>query len=92
MADVLHHQLLLTVVMYLVSRKYHPSFGIPGTEVTGTPAEQKVEMGRGWEWWPSVFWQFLWAWLVAPVILWKSRGIQDTQGWRLQTIACSIAR
>ncbi|EXF75641.1 hypothetical protein CFIO01_04574 [Colletotrichum fioriniae PJ7] len=84
-------QLLLTVVMYLVSRKYHPSFGIPGTEVTGTPAEQKVEMGRGWEWWPSVFWQFLWAWLVAPVILWKSRGIQDTQGWRLQTIACSIA-
>ncbi|KAK1985854.1 hypothetical protein LZ30DRAFT_778769 [Colletotrichum cereale] len=84
-------QLLLTVVMYLVSRKYHPWFGAPGTEVKGTPTQQKVEMGRGWEWWPSVFWQFVWAWVVAPVILWKSRGIKDTQGWRLQTIACCTA-
>ncbi|KAK1997129.1 hypothetical protein LX36DRAFT_579040 [Colletotrichum falcatum] len=84
-------QLLLTVVMYLVSRKYHPWFGIPGTEVKGTPMQQRVEMGRGWEWWPSVFWQFVWAWVVAPVILWKSRGIRDTQGWRLQTIACCTA-
>ncbi|KZL85530.1 regulator of g protein signaling superfamily [Colletotrichum incanum] len=84
-------QLLLTVVMYLVSRKYHPWFGVPGTEVKGNPMQQKVEMGRGWEWWPSVFWQFIWAWMVAPVILWKSRGIRDTQGWRLQTIACCIA-
>ncbi|TDZ47421.1 hypothetical protein CTRI78_v008539 [Colletotrichum trifolii] len=84
-------QLLLTVFMYLVSRKYHPWFGIPGTEAKGSPAEQKVEMGRGWEWWPSVFWQFFWAWLVAPVILWKSRGIKDTQGWRVQTIACCVA-
>ncbi|KAF6814670.1 hypothetical protein CSOJ01_03893 [Colletotrichum sojae] len=84
-------QLLLTVAMYLISRKYHPWFGVPGTEVTGTPEQQKVEMGRGWEWWPSVFWQFFWAWFVAPVILWKSRGINDTQGWRLQTIACCVA-
>lgn len=78
--------------MYLASRKYHPWFGIPGTEVKGTPTQQKVEMGRGWEWWPSVLWQFVWAWMVAPVILWKSRGIRDTQGWRLQTIACCLAR
>ncbi|GKT41570.1 uncharacterized protein ColSpa_01751 [Colletotrichum spaethianum] len=85
-------QLLLMVVMYLVSRKYHPWFGVPGTEVRGTPMQRKVEMGRGWEWWPSVFWQFVWAWMVAPVILWKSRGIRDTQGWRLQTIACCTAR
>ncbi|KAL0934865.1 uncharacterized protein CTRU02_209456 [Colletotrichum truncatum] len=84
-------QLLLTVVMYLISRKYHPSFGIPGTEVKGTPAERKIEMARGWEWWPSVFWQFFWAWVVAPIILWKSRGIKDTQGWRFQTISCCIA-
>ncbi|KAF4820060.1 hypothetical protein CGCSCA5_v004136 [Colletotrichum siamense] len=84
-------QLLLTVVMWLVSRKYHPWFGIPGTEAKGTEAEQKVEKGRGWEWWPSVFWQFLWAWIVAPFILWRSRGINDTQGWRLQTIGCCIA-
>ncbi|KFA64871.1 hypothetical protein S40285_02848 [Stachybotrys chlorohalonatus IBT 40285] len=84
-------QFLLTLVMFLVSRKFHPSFGIPGTEVTGTPAEQRAEAGRGWEWWPSVFWQFFWAWLVAPFILWKARKLNDTQGWRTQTIACCIA-
>lgn len=42
--------------------------------------------------WPSVFWQFFWAWIIAPYILWQSRNIHDTQGWRLQTIACCIAR
>ncbi|KAJ6443473.1 Mannan endo-1,6-alpha-mannosidase [Purpureocillium lavendulum] len=84
-------QLMLTILMYIISRKWHSSWGIPGTEVTGTEMEQKMEMGRGWEWWPSVFWQFLWAWIVAPVILWKSRGIHDTQGWRLQTIGCAVA-
>ncbi|KKY37978.1 hypothetical protein UCDDA912_g02007 [Diaporthe ampelina] len=26
-------QLILTVIMYLLSRKFHPSFGVPGTEV-----------------------------------------------------------
>lgn len=41
--------------------------------------------------WPSVFWQVFWAWIVAPIILWQSRGIHDTQGWRLQTVACCIA-
>ena len=77
--------------MYLVSRKFHGGWGIPGTEVTGTAMEQKAEQGRGWEWWPSIVWQFVWAWLVAPVILWKSRNINDTQGWRIQTIGCAIA-
>ncbi|CAM1509613.1 Fc.00g033520.m01.CDS01 [Cosmosporella sp. VM-42] len=84
-------QLFLTIFMYLISRKFHPSFGIPGTEVTGTEMQQNTLKGRGWEWWPSVFWQFFWAWIVAPIILWKSRGIRDTQGWRVQTIACCLA-
>ncbi|KAL2761008.1 hypothetical protein ACRALDRAFT_1038047 [Sodiomyces alcalophilus JCM 7366] len=84
-------QFVLTLVMYLVSRKFHPSFGIPGTEVTGTPDEVKTEQGRGWEWWPSVFWQIVWAWMVAPYILWQTRGIHDTQGWRVQTVACCLA-
>ncbi|KAH7160525.1 hypothetical protein B0J13DRAFT_128613 [Dactylonectria estremocensis] len=83
-------QFLLTVTMYLISRKFHPSFGIPGTEVTGTEEYQKSQMGRGWEWWPSVFWQFFWAWIVAPYILWHARGINDTLGWRTQTIACCL--
>ncbi|KAH6957534.1 hypothetical protein BKA56DRAFT_637838 [Ilyonectria sp. MPI-CAGE-AT-0026] len=76
-------QFFLTVFMYLISRKLHPSFGIPGTEVTGTEDFQKSQMGRGWEWWPSVFWQFFWAWIVAPFILWHAR-------WRTQTIACCL--
>ena len=42
--------LFITVLTFLISRKFHPSFGIPGTEVTGTPAEMKAEQMRGWEW------------------------------------------
>lgn len=41
--------------------------------------------------WLSIVWQFFWAWLYAPYILWKSRNIEDTHGWRLQTILCCIA-
>ncbi|ODA81119.1 hypothetical protein RJ55_04082 [Drechmeria coniospora] len=84
-------QLFLTLFMYLISRKFHASFGIPGTEVSGTAMEQKLEQGRGWEWWPSVFWQLFWAWIVAPVVLWRARGLRDTQGWRTQTIACCLS-
>ncbi|KAM4065863.1 Regulator of G protein signaling superfamily [Hirsutella rhossiliensis] len=84
-------QLFITILMYVISRKFHRSWGIAGTEVNGTEMEQKMAMGRGWEWWPSVFWQFFWAWLVAPYILWKARGIHDTQGWRFQTVACAVA-
>ena len=40
----------MTLVMYLLSRKFHPSFGIPGTEVHGTPAQQARDKVRGWEW------------------------------------------
>ncbi|SPO07738.1 uncharacterized protein DNG_10433 [Cephalotrichum gorgonifer] len=84
-------QLLLTTIMFLVSRKFHDSWGIPGTEVHGTPAERKSQQVKGWEWWPSIFWQMFWAWGFAPIILWKSRRIADTHGWRLQTMACCIA-
>ncbi|KAK3335221.1 hypothetical protein B0T19DRAFT_2825 [Cercophora scortea] len=84
-------QLVVVVVIYMLSRKFHPTFGIPGTEVYGTPMEISMQQGRGWEWWPSLFWQFLWAWVIAPIILWRSRKIHDTHGWQLQTIACCIA-
>lgn len=36
-------------------------------------------------------WQFFWAWIYAPYILWKSRDIKDTHGWRLQTVLCCVA-
>ncbi|KAL2864850.1 uncharacterized protein BJX67DRAFT_200395 [Aspergillus lucknowensis] len=84
-------QIFLTVLMWVISRKFHRSWGIPGTEVYGSEMAQKTEQGRGWEWWPGVFSQVFWAWIVAPIILWRSRNIHDTQGWRVQTIACAIA-
>ncbi|KAL4993252.1 hypothetical protein BDV10DRAFT_29685 [Aspergillus recurvatus] len=84
-------QIFLTILMWVISRKFHSSWGAPGTEVHGTPMEQLVEQGRGWEWWPGVFWQFFWSWVIAPIVLWRSRHIHDTQGWRTQTIACSLA-
>ncbi|CAH0053636.1 unnamed protein product [Clonostachys solani] len=85
-------QILTTIAMYLMSRKWHESWGIPGTEVHGaTEYERREKMLRGWEWWHTVFWQFFWAWIFAPMILWRSRKIYDTQGWRLQTIACCVS-
>ncbi|KAF7595931.1 hypothetical protein BBP40_004077 [Aspergillus hancockii] len=84
-------QVFITVLMWVISRKWHSSWGIPGTEVHGTPMEQATEQGRGWEWWSGVFWQFFWSWVVAPIVLWKSRKIHDTHGWRVQTIGCAIA-
>jgi len=84
-------QIFLTTLMWIISRKYHSTWGIPGTETTGTMMEQKSEMGRGWEWWPSVVTQLVWTWLIAPIILWKSRNIHDTQGWRTQTIGCCLS-
>ncbi len=86
-------QILLTVGMWVACKKYHPSFGIPGTEIQGeTLEEQIVDLGRGWEWWPSVLWQFIWTWIVAPIMLWRAWGIRDTMGWRTQTVGCCLAR
>ncbi|PIG83701.1 hypothetical protein AARAC_010627 [Aspergillus arachidicola] len=84
-------QIFLTILLWVISRKWHSSWGIPGTEVTGTPSEQAAKQGTGWEWWPTAFFQFFWAWIVAPFVLWKARHIHDTQGWRVQTIGCAIA-
>lgn len=42
--------MLLTTFMFLVSRKFHDSFGISGTEVTGTESQRKAAARKGWEW------------------------------------------
>ncbi|KAG5958180.1 hypothetical protein E4U58_005461 [Claviceps cyperi] len=85
-------QILLTTFMWLACKKYHPSFGLPGTEIKGsTFSEQLVDLGRGWEWWPSLLWQLVWTWIVAPYLIWHSWNIRDTMGWRTQTIACCTA-
>ena len=77
--------------MFLVSRKFHDDFGVPGTEVAGTKEEKVQQQATGWEWWPSILWQMVWAWVIVPYILWQSRRVHDTHGWRLQTMACCIA-
>ncbi|KAI6778680.1 uncharacterized protein J7T54_007621 [Emericellopsis cladophorae] len=85
-------QILVTVLMYIISRKWHSSWGIPGTQAQGSTHDERMhDMARGWEWWPTVFWQCIWAWIVAPIILWRSRHIRDTQGWRMQTMGCCLA-
>lgn len=85
-------QVFLTVGMWVACKKYHPSFGIPGTEIRGaTFPEQLIELGRGWEWWPSVLWQVIWTWGVAPVLIYRAWSIRDTMGWRTQTIGACLS-
>ncbi|KAM5356541.1 hypothetical protein ACJ41O_003187 [Fusarium nematophilum] len=80
------------MVFQLACRKYHPTYGIPGTELRGeTIPEQLVDLGRGWEWWPSVLWQVIWTWIIAPILIWRAWSIRDTMGWRTQTIGCCIS-
>ncbi|EXJ89098.1 hypothetical protein A1O3_02162 [Capronia epimyces CBS 606.96] len=78
-------QLVFTLVVFLMSRKFHPGFGVTG-QVTS-----RSGCRRGWEWWPSIAWQFFWAWIYAPILLWRVHGIDDVHGWRSQTVACILA-
>ncbi|KAJ5658379.1 uncharacterized protein N7484_002028 [Penicillium longicatenatum] len=85
-------QFIITVGMWLACKKYHPTYGISGTEIHGTTVqEQMVYLGRGWEWWPSLLWQVIWTWIAAPILIWRAWGIHDTLGWRTQTIACCLS-
>ncbi|CAG9983914.1 unnamed protein product [Clonostachys byssicola] len=85
-------QVVLAIGMWVACRKYHPAYGIPGTEIHGDNlSEQIINLGRGLEWWPSVLWQVLLAWMVAPILTWRAWGIHDTMGWRTQTIGCCIS-
>ncbi|KAI1466968.1 uncharacterized protein F4812DRAFT_451811 [Daldinia caldariorum] len=85
-------QVLLTVGMYLACSKYHPSFGIARTGLPDGPLDAQIlELGRGWEWWPTALWQVIWTWIIAPIMIWKAWGIRDTLGWRFQTIGCCLS-
>ncbi|KAL8650564.1 MAG: hypothetical protein Q9226_005097, partial [Calogaya cf. arnoldii] len=72
------------MVIYNISRKFS-SYGI--VEHHTTPGLCR----RGWEWTPSVAWQFLWNYAVGPYLLWKIRMIHDIYHWRLQTIIAIVA-
>ncbi|KAM3448879.1 hypothetical protein MY3296_007423 [Beauveria thailandica] len=77
-------QVLLTVACWFAVKKYHPTYGLPGTEIKSTTLPAQVaELGRGWEWWPSLVWQ-----LTGLGLAW---GIRDTLGWRAQTIGCCLS-
>ncbi|KAK5196476.1 hypothetical protein LTR99_005264 [Exophiala xenobiotica] len=78
-------QLAFSLIVFLVSRKFHPSFGVTGVVTT------RAGCRRGWEWWPSIVWQIFWSWIYAPVLLWRVRNIHDVHGWRKQTVACIVA-
>ncbi|KAF2635403.1 hypothetical protein P280DRAFT_461762 [Massarina eburnea CBS 473.64] len=84
-------QLLLSLFVFFASKKFHPSYGLWGWNVQDAEVATRVNCSRGWEWWLSIVWQFFWAWIYAPYLLWKSRGIKDVHGWRLQTICCCLA-
>ncbi|KIY00528.1 uncharacterized protein Z520_04213 [Fonsecaea multimorphosa CBS 102226] len=78
-------QVVIALIIFLASRKFHPGFGVTGDVTT------RSRCRRGWEWWPSIMWQIFWSWVYAPVLLWRVRNIHDVHGWRSQTIACIVA-
>ncbi|KAI4113464.1 MAG: hypothetical protein LQ345_005562 [Seirophora villosa] len=77
-------QFTVTMVVYNISRKFN-AYGI---------VSQPTSPGmcrRGWEWAPSVVWQFLWNFVFGPYLLWNIRMIRDIYNWRLQTIIAVVA-
>ncbi|CAI6342056.1 unnamed protein product [Periconia digitata] len=91
-SSVVAIQWILCAVMWVMCSKYHPSFGLPGTAIKGsTVPEQIIDLGRGWEWIPSVVYQFIWTWGVAPYLIVCAWNIRDTMGWRTQTIGACIS-
>ncbi|KAH7093398.1 hypothetical protein FB567DRAFT_433362 [Paraphoma chrysanthemicola] len=84
-------QFLLTIFVFFGSKKFHPGYGLFDYTVKGTGQEARMNCSKGWEWWLSIVWQLFWAWVYAPYLLWKSRGVRDVHGWRTQTICCCLA-
>ncbi|KAL8745954.1 MAG: hypothetical protein Q9184_007810 [Pyrenodesmia sp. 2 TL-2023] len=77
-------QFTVSFVIYNISRKFN-RYGIVSHHTS--PALCR----RGWEWAPSVAWQFLWHYLFGPYLLWKIRMVRDIYHWRLQTIIAVVA-
>ncbi|CUS10870.1 unnamed protein product [Tuber aestivum] len=72
-------QILISTIIFLISRRFHPSYG--WVSESGTAFQCRT----GWEWFPSGAWQAIWTYGFGPFILYKIRKIQDTHRWRLQT-------
>ncbi|KAH0536572.1 hypothetical protein FGG08_006556 [Glutinoglossum americanum] len=77
-------QAIAALIIFMVSRKFH-NFGVVSHDLGPTKCR------TGWEWLPSILWQFLWAWGFGPFVLFKIRHIKDIHMWRLQTSLCIIS-
>ncbi|KAL2040423.1 hypothetical protein N7G274_006866 [Stereocaulon virgatum] len=77
-------QFTVSFVVYNMSRKFN-RYGIVSEHTS--PALCR----RGWEWAPSVIWQFLWNYFFGPYLLWEIRTIRDIYHWRLQTNLTIVA-
>ncbi|KXJ88840.1 hypothetical protein Micbo1qcDRAFT_235669 [Microdochium bolleyi] len=83
-------QFALTALVFFGSEMFHPGWGFFNVRVPGTEKDRAEMCLTGWEWWLSIVWQFFWTWLYAPYLLWKTRNVHDTHGWRIQTIGCCL--
>lgn len=77
-------QFTVSFIIYNISRKFN-HYGIVDRHTS--PALCR----RGWEWVPTIAWQFLWNYIFGPYLLWNIRMIKDTYHWRLQTTLAIIA-
>ncbi|KAI9726347.1 MAG: hypothetical protein M1828_001621 [Chrysothrix sp. TS-e1954] len=78
-------QVIVTFFVFFGSRRFHPTTGVFGQHVG------PIACRRGFEWLPSVLWQFVWTWILGPYYLFRSRRIRDTHHWALQTRLVVIA-
>ncbi|KAK5048068.1 hypothetical protein LTR84_006258 [Exophiala bonariae] len=78
-------QVAVALIVFLTSRQFRRAFG------NSQSAAENLQCRRGWEWWPSIAWQLFWAWIYAPILLWRVRNIRDVHGWRSQTVVCIVA-
>lgn len=80
-------QVIITLGVFLASRKFHSSWGVTGPYHELSAANCR----KGWEWIPSAFWQLVWTWLLGPYTLIKIRNIKDVHYWKTTTVICILA-
>ncbi|KAF6238994.1 hypothetical protein HO173_002866 [Letharia columbiana] len=77
-------QFTVSFIIYNISRKFN-HYGIVDHHTSPGLCR------RGWEWVPTVVWQFAWNYIFGPYLLWNIRMIKDIYHWRLQTTLAIIA-
>ncbi|PVH99662.1 hypothetical protein DM02DRAFT_629173 [Periconia macrospinosa] len=73
------------LILFLGSRRFHPSFGFFGPIVDSRLCRE------GGEWVPSILVQLFWTAVVGPWILWKIRKVNDVHSWAWQTRLAVLA-